>query len=125
MSEEFTKIESLLDQAKEYINTRIAQVKLSVAEKVSKLLAAMIAGLVATLVFFFFLLFGSIAAALAIGNKLQSHSLGFLIIAGAWLLLGIMIWKAKNRLIRLPIMNAIIGSLFNTDKEYEEDETHT
>jgi Putative Actinobacterial Holin-X, holin superfamily III len=124
MSEEFKKIESLLDTAKEYINTRIAQFKLSVAEKISKLLAVMIAGIVAALVFFFFLLFGSIAAALAIGHQMDSPALGFLMVAGGWLLLGMIIWMAKNRLLRIPIMNAIIGSLFGTDKEHEEDETH-
>jgi hypothetical protein len=122
MSEEFKKMESLLDKAKEYVNTRIAQAKLSVAEKVSKLLAMMIAGIVAALVFFIFLLFGSIAAALAIGHKLDSSAFGFLIVAGTWLLLGIIIWRAKNILIRIPIMNAIIHNLFSNDQEHEEDE---
>jgi hypothetical protein len=84
----------------------------------------MIAGFVAVLVFFFFLLFGSIAAAIAIGHLVNSLALGFLIVAGAWLLLGILIWTAKNRLLRIPIMNAIIGSLFSTDKEQEGDETN-
>lgn len=88
----------------------------------------MIAGLVAALVFFFFLLFGSVAAAIAIGHQLHSLALGFLIIAGAWLLSGILIWISRNRLLRIPIMNAIIGSLFSSDKEdetNEEDKTHT
>lgn len=121
MSEEFKKIESLLDKAKEYINTRIAQVKLSLAEKVSKALSVMIAGFVAVLVFLFFLLFGSIAAAIAIGNMIENLWLGFLIMGGVWLLLGIIIWKAKDRLLRIPIMNTILDSLFNHEKEDEEN----
>ena len=121
MSEEFKKIESLLDKAKEYVNTRIAQAKLSVAEKVSKLIAGMLAGLVAVLVFFFFLLFSSIAGAIAVGNMLGRPALGFLIVGAVWLLLGIIIWKARSRLLQIPIMNAIIDSFFSNDKDHEED----
>ena len=121
MSDEFKKIESLLEDAKEYVNTRIAQAKLSVAEKVSKLIARIIAGLIAGLVFIFFLLFISIASAIAIGQALNNSWLGFLIIGATYFLLGIIIWKAKDRLLRIPLMNAIINSLFSHDKKHEED----
>ena len=55
MSEEFNKVESMIEQLKAYANTRVSQVKLSMAEKVSKLAAEMIAMLMAALVFFLFL----------------------------------------------------------------------
>lgn len=121
MSEEFGKIESLLDKAKEYINTRIAQVKLSVAEKISKTFSVIIAGFVAVLVFLFFVLFTSIAAAILLGNMLGELWLGFLIMAGVWLLLGIIIWKARERLLQIPIMNAILKAFSTSEKENEED----
>ena len=121
MSEEFKKIETVLEQAKEYVNTRIAQAKLSVAEKISTLIARIIAGLIAGLVFLFFLLMGSIAAAIAIGNMLHNSWLGFLIMGAIYLLLGLIIWGAKDRLLRIPIMNAIIDSLFSRDKNHEKD----
>ncbi|MBI5858579.1 MAG: phage holin family protein [Sphingobacteriales bacterium] len=121
MSEEFGKIESLLDKAKEYINTRIAQVKLSVAEKISKTLSVIIAAFVAVLVFLFFLLFGSIALAIVIGNLVGKLWLGFLIIAVAWLLSGILIWKTKERLLQIPIMNAILKAFSGGKGDNEED----
>ncbi|MBL7722316.1 MAG: phage holin family protein [Chitinophagaceae bacterium] len=120
MSDEFNKIESLLGQAKEYVNTRIAQFKLSVAEKVSKIMATVIAGLAAALVFFLFLVFAGIAAAIALGQWTGSMWLGFLIVAIIYLFLSFILWKGKDRLLALPIMNAIIGHLF--DEEEEKDE---
>lgn len=54
MSEEFNKFESLADQLKAYVNTRVSQVKLSLAEKMSNLAATMIAMLLSALVFFYF-----------------------------------------------------------------------
>ncbi len=121
MSEAFQTIESLLDKAKAYANTRIAQVKLSVAEKVSQLLSTLVAGLMTVLVFLFALLLGSVAAALLIGEALGKVWLGFAIIAAAWLLLGILLWKGRNRFLRLPIMNSMIASLFSKESEDEED----
>ncbi len=120
MSDEFNRIESLLGQAKEYVNTRIAQFKLSVAEKISKTMATVIAGLVAALVFFLFLVFAGVAAAIALGQWTGYMWLGFLIIAVVYLLMAVIVWKAKDRLLALPIMNAIIGRLF--DEEEVEDE---
>lgn len=120
MSDEFNRIESLLGQAKEYVNTRIAQFKLSVAEKISKTMATVIAGLAAALVFFLFLVFAGVAAAIALGQWVGYMWLGFLIMAVVYLLLAIIVWKAKDRLLALPIMNAIIGRLF--DEEEVQDE---
>lgn len=120
MSDEFNRIESLLGQAKEYVNTRIAQFKLSVAEKISKTMATVIAGLAAALVFFLFLVFAGVAAAIALGQWAGYMWLGFLIMAVVYLLLAIIVWKAKDRLLALPIMNAIIGRLF--DEEEVQDE---
>ena len=120
MSDEFNRIESLLGQAKEYVNTRIAQFKLSVAEKISKVMATVIAGLAVALVFFLFLVFAGIAAAIALGEWTGKMWLGFLIIAGVYLFLSIIIWKAKDRLLSIPIMNSIISHLF--DEQETEDE---
>lgn len=120
MSDEFNRIESLLGQAKEYVNTRIAQFKLSVAEKVAKIMATVIAGFAAALVFFLFLVFAGIAAAIALGQWTGYMWLGFLIMAVVYLLLAIIVWTAKDRLLALPIMNAIIGSLF-VEEEVEDE----
>lgn len=120
MSEDFNKIESLLGQAKEYVNTRIAQLKLAVAEKLSKTIATVVAGLIAALVFFLFIVFAGIAAAIALGQWTGMMWLGFLIIAAVYLILTIIVWKAKNRLLAIPIMNSIIKNLF--DEEEEKDE---
>lgn len=121
MAEEFSRIETLLEQVKAYVNTRIARFKLSLAEKVSSTVALLIAGLVAVLVFVFFLVFAGIAGALALGAWLGYNWLGFLIVAFLYLLLAAGIWAGRKRLIQVPLMNAIIQNLFSGE---EEEETH-
>lgn len=121
MSEEFNKFESLAEQLKAYVNTRVSQVKLSLAEKVSNLAATMIAMLLSALVFFLFLTLLCVAGALLIGQWLGSIWLGFLIVSGFVLLIGLLLWLAKDRLFRIPIMNALIEAMFENEEADEKD----
>lgn len=121
MSEEFKNVESLVDQLRSYVNTRVAQTKLSVAEKASRLAATMIAFVLAALVFFLFLVLLSMAAAIALGQWIGNMWLGYLIVAGLVLLLTGIIWLAKDRLIRIPLMNALLKSMFDKEEDDEED----
>lgn len=120
MSEDFKKVETLVDQFKEYVNTRLSQAKLSVAEKISKVVSGVIVVLMAALVFFLFLVLLSIAGAIAIGQWVGSGWLGFVIVSGLVLLLGFLLWLARERLLRIPFMNTLIEALFEKD-EYEEN----
>jgi hypothetical protein len=117
MIQDFNDTESLLGEVKEYLNTRLAQLKLSFAEKTSKVAALMIAVVVTALVFFLVLVLISVAGAIAIGKWLENYWLGFLIIAAVVLLAGFILWLSKDRLLRIPIMNALIKIMFDKDEK--------
>lgn len=117
MEKAFAKMEELTDSVKEYVNTRIASVKLSVAEKSSALVANLVAGMLVAAVFLFFLIFAGIALALVLGEWTGKMWAGFLIVAGIYLLIGIIVWIAREKIIRLPVMNALIKQFFSTDDE--------
>ena len=120
MAQDFNNAENFVDQVKEYVNTRLAQLNLSFAEKTSKVAAIMIAVVMLALVFFLFLVLVCIAGAIAMGQWLESFWLGFLVIAGIVLLAGFILWISKDWLIRRPIMNALINAMFDKD-ENEKD----
>lgn len=119
MEKAFEKIEELADNIKQYVNNRVDAVKLTAAEKSSAIIANLIAGLIVATVFMFFIVFASIALSLLLGNWIGSTWAGFLIVAGLYLLIGIIVWTAREKIIRLPIMNALIKQLFG--EEDEED----
>lgn len=121
MNDAFEKIEGLTDHVKEYITTRIEVVKLEVAEKTSLVIGNVIAGVVVAVLFLFVVAFGSIAGAWALSDWIGKRYAGFLIIAGLYLLLGIIIWITRQRIIRLPVMNAIIKQLHKRN----QDEDHS
>lgn len=117
----FSKIEELAGNAKEYINTQIDLIKLTAAEKISSVLAGFIAGAIVAMVFIFVLVFGGIAAAYALSAWIGFPYAGFLIVAGFYLLLGIIIWMTKERVIRIPIMKSIIRELFKNKHPDQDD----
>src|ERR1044072_4300874 len=120
MNDTFEKIEGLTDHVKEYINTRVEITKLHIAEKTSLVIGNMIAVGVVALLFLFMLIFGSIAGAWALSEWIGKSYAGFLIVAGFYLLLGLIVWLARQRLIRFPVMNDIKKQLHKKD----EDETN-
>jgi len=119
MSNSFEKWEGLTDHVKEYINTRVELTKLQIAEKSSLVVSQVIAGTIVALFFLLFLIFGSIAGAWALSNWIGKPYSGFLIVAGIYFVLGIIVWVTRGRLLRFPIMNAIIKQLQNKNADDE------
>lgn len=117
MENTFAKAEELAGNIKDYINTRIDAMKLSVAEKTSAVIANLAAGSIAIFVFLLFIIFGGIALSFGLGEWIGKTWAGFLIVAFAYLVFGIIVWKLRRKIIQLPVMNALIEQLFKADDE--------
>lgn len=117
MAEEWKKIESLVEQVKEYVNTRVSQAKLSAAEKTAKVSSLLIAIVLMAMLFFLFFTVLSIGIAMLIGELLGHWWMGFFIVAIGIAIIGVWAWASKSKLLQIPIMNALIAILFNEDDE--------
>jgi Putative Actinobacterial Holin-X, holin superfamily III len=113
----FIKVEEIANSIKEYAELKVDAAKLQIAEKTSAVMANFAAGLVVLVVFLHFFIFGSIALSFGIADYVGKTWLGFLIVALLYLLLGIFVWVARVKIIRLPIMNGLLTQLFNKDEE--------
>lgn len=120
MKNTFSRVEELAGNLKEYVNTKIDTVKLGAAEKSSVVIANTAAGIIAGLVFLFFLGFASVALALFLGEWTGKEWAGFLIVAGIYLVAAIIVWTARKKLIQLPVMNEIIHQLFRNGTDEED-----
>ncbi len=117
MEKVFGKLEDLATSIKEYTDLRLENAKLQLVEKTSAIMANFAAGIVVSIVFLHFLIFGSIALSFGIGDLIGKTWAGFLVVALLYLLIGVIVWSARVKLIRLPIMNALITQLFSKDEE--------
>jgi hypothetical protein len=120
MSETLKKVEELTDHVKDYITTKVEITKLRLAEKTSLTIGNIIAAVVVAVLFLFVILFGSIAGAWALSDWIGKNYVGFLIVAGFYLLVAIIVWFTRNRLIRFPVMNAIIKMLHKKDDDEQQ-----
>ena len=120
METAFAKAEELAGTIKEYINTKIDSAKLNAAEKSSTIIANTLAGIIASVVFVLFIVFAGITIALVLGAWLGKIWAGFLIVTVVYLLLSYIVWFAREKIIRLPVMNNIIRQLFNTTVDEDD-----
>ncbi len=109
------KLEDLTSHLKEYIQTTIALMKMKAAEKLSILIADATAFIIVLMAFAFFLAFASFSLAYYLSIQLGSQPSGFLIVAGIYLLIAIVIWLGKDRFIRRGILKAIISRIFENE----------
>lgn len=122
MEKVFAKAEEMAAHVKQYVNNRIASVKLSAAEKSSQIIAGIFAVTIAVIFFIIFLLFISVAAAFALAKFTGEWYWGFLIVAGLYLVTGCFLWFAKEKILRMPIMNAMLKQLFKEENDDENQE---
>lgn len=122
MDKNFQQAKSLVKDIREYVNTRVSQVKLTIAEKLSQLLSLVISVLMGALVFFMLWLLISIAGAIALGQWLNNLVLGFLLTAGIWLLVGFILWITRKHWLNRPIIHALMEVFFK-DEQDEKEET--
>ena len=102
-----------IDDVKEYVNLRMQLIQLNVTEKVSIGLAGLIAGGIALILFVLCFIFGSFALAYLLGNVLHNTAAGFGVMAGFYLLLGIIMLKVGKGKICITLINLFIKQISN------------
>ncbi|WPP51305.1 phage holin family protein [Catalinimonas niigatensis] len=111
-----TPVERLFQHIKEYIAAQ-RDLLLTIAAKKG---GDVIYGIVLAIVLFFlacyFLMIFSIGIAYGIGVLIGSIFWGFMIVALLYLLMAVLIWVLRDKLLRTPIFK-IFFKLANTDKE--------
>lgn len=108
-----SKIRDLINSAKEYAELKLQELKLDAVEKVSSTFADVAAGIAFLLFSLLFILFISVSAALLLNKMLGSTHLGFLITGFFWLMLGLIVYAARNYMIKVPVRNWMVNKILN------------
>ena len=117
MEELKTNIQSLKTHAGDYVKTYLQLTKAKAAQGAST--AAASAAVMIAAVFFgiFFLSFLFLGLAWWIGDALDSPAAGFFIVAGIFLLIIVILFALRKKVIVPAIRNAIISSIYEEKKE--------
>jgi hypothetical protein len=111
-----SSFEELVNSLKEYFNIQKKIIKLEAAEKASEFFSEAISAILiigSAFAVFFFL---SFALAYALSDYFGSIYLGFLTVAGLYLLMALIFIFGKEKLIKTPLMNMLIKNFFKNGK---------
>lgn len=103
-----TLIETLFGQTKDYVDTRLELYKLKAIDKSSSIISSAISGVALFIVFFMFFIVLNIGIALLIGELVGKAYAGFLIWAGFYAIVGLVLFFGRNKIVKTPVTGMII-----------------
>jgi hypothetical protein len=109
------KLETLIEELKKYLTTTLEINKLEAVERSSTVTATMMSGLLIGIVVVLLILFISLWAGFYISAKLGDTYSGFTLVAGFYLLLTVVLFLGRKKLIENPIRDKIIRTVLNKD----------
>jgi len=112
-------INDLKKDVLEYIEVKLDLIRLHTAENLSRIFSNVATIAVIGYLLFFIILFISFAAGYYFGSLLDSNELGFLCVAGFYLLLLILFLALRRQIVERPVIKAIVRLLF---PKFEDDE---
>ena len=112
MESNATSIEGLFQKIKEYVDTRVDLIKLKSINKVSSFFSGLITSLVLLVLFALILLCFTVGLALLIGSWL-GNIWGFFIVAGIYIIIGLVLFSARTKLLKTPISNKLLKELLD------------
>jgi preprotein translocase subunit SecF len=108
---------TLKDNVQEFVDTKIDIIKLKAISKGAPMISNIIVGVAMAFLGIFILMFLSFSAAYAISSATEKPFLGFLIVAGFYVLLAVLVVALKNKLLTAPIMQSLLNNLYHKKGE--------
>ena len=108
---------TLKDNVQEFVDTKINIIKLKAISKGAPMISNIIVGVAMAFLGIFILMFLSFSAAYGISSATEKPFLGFLIVAGFYILLAVLVVVLRNKLLTAPIMQSLLNSLYYKNGE--------
>ena len=113
MENEPNHIGALFETASDYLETRVDLLKLKAVSKSSDMLSSIVSKLVILIIFIFGFFILNIGLSIWIGTAMGEVWYGFIIIAGFYILLGLLLIIFKSKWLKDPVNNIIVKKMLN------------
>jgi len=101
----------LFEQVKIYLDLQVGYLKLNVAEYLIRFFSSLVLWMVIFFILFFVIVFGSFAFAYWFGEATGRWSLGFLIVAGFYVILALFFYVFRTTIIVRPFTHHILSQM--------------
>jgi hypothetical protein len=105
--------EAIQENAKAYVENSLAYYKLWGFKVAMKSTTLLVKFLLIAMCLMIVLLFVSISGAMALGQLFKSYPLGFLAVAGIYLVLALLLFLVKDKIVEGPILEKFSEIFFN------------
>lgn len=105
-------IEKLFHDAKAYGQTNIDLIKLKTADRASDIISSLIANFLVLIIVSMFVILLNIGIALLIGEMIGKSYYGFFVLAGFYLIIGLIFNSMKIKWFQTPIGDMIVKKMF-------------
>ncbi len=109
-----SEIEQVVDDIKDYVHINVELIKLKTTEKGVIIASTLLVNLLLGVCVFLAILFLSFAAAFGIAETTGKIYLGFLIVGGFYILVGIVMLMTKDKWLKNTFIDNIIKSVYNS-----------
>jgi hypothetical protein len=99
----------LVEKSEAYIKSSVELIRLKTIDQTAEIASSLASKIVVILFIAMFFFTLNIGASLWLGTMLGKNYLGFLIISGVYLFLGLLFYIFRERLIKTPVSNSIIS----------------
>jgi len=106
-----TPVELLFQKAEAYSQTTLELLKLKAIDKSAAVVSTLTSQLIIAIVVSMFVLCINIAIALWIGEMLGKSYMGFMVVAGGYFVLAILIYVFRKKWVKKPVNNSIIKQM--------------
>lgn len=107
---------------KDFIKTKIAYYKLTAIEGSAAAASGAVLGILLFFLGLFFFIFISVAAAIGLGYLVDNMALGFLFVALIYLIIAVLIFVLRDKIITKPITTGLINAFANDNTNHHENE---
>jgi|SRR6185436_8341838 len=114
---EKSRAEEAIQNVRQYLEAKWDLFLLNTVDKISSAFSSLVTAILIGLFLVFVLFFASVALAFMIGKAVESTIAGFAIVGGIYLLLCIIVYSMRNKWIKFPVINRILGQLHYHEKD--------
>lgn len=113
MEKQANAFEDLLSKTNDYLETRVELLKLKAVGKSSAIASSVVSSIVIGLLLIMVVILLNIGLALWIGQMIGESYLGFFIVTGVYLLVALILFAARKKIIGKPVKNLLIKTFLN------------
>ncbi len=108
-------LSNIFENAGNYVESKVDLLKLKAVKKMSDVTSSLVTKLTMVLLIIFVFFLVNIGLAMWVGDMMEKMYYGFFIVAGAYILIGLILYALRRQIFKTPLHNRLIKMMLKED----------